>query len=210
MRAKREEIDVTIEVVPDGAVPSAIPLHRSLHERHRPAAPARGARQPAKGPRIIAKGWEERRQECREARRVGGSRAGARGQRAYLQSIYPGARSREQRSCSRRTKRSCRAIEELSRRTRSSIPRRKSCSRRTRAEHRERRAHARNEELSRVNGDLLNLLGQRASDSGDRRDDLRIRRFTPMGRARAEPDPGDIGRPIGHIKPNIDCRPRRR
>jgi two-component system CheB/CheR fusion protein len=34
--------------------------------------------------------------------------------------------------------------------------------------------------------------------------DLRIRRFTPTPRG-AQPDPGDVGRPIGQIKPNIDC-----
>ena len=35
--------------------------------------------------------------------------------------------------------------------------------------------------------------------------DLRIRRFTPMAEKVLNLIPADIGRPIGHIKPNIDC-----
>ena len=35
--------------------------------------------------------------------------------------------------------------------------------------------------------------------------DLRIRRFTPMAERVLNLIPADIGRPIGHIKPNIDC-----
>src|SRR5262249_40139714 len=35
--------------------------------------------------------------------------------------------------------------------------------------------------------------------------DLRIRRFTPMAERTLNLIPGDVGRPIGHIKPNIDC-----
>jgi hypothetical protein len=35
--------------------------------------------------------------------------------------------------------------------------------------------------------------------------DLRIRRFTPMAERVLNLIPSDVGRPIGHIKPNIDC-----
>ena len=35
--------------------------------------------------------------------------------------------------------------------------------------------------------------------------DLRIRRFTPMAERILNLIPTDVGRPIGHIKPNIDC-----
>ena len=35
--------------------------------------------------------------------------------------------------------------------------------------------------------------------------DLRIRRFTPMAEKVLNLIPADLGRPIGHIKPNIDC-----
>jgi two-component system, chemotaxis family, CheB/CheR fusion protein len=35
--------------------------------------------------------------------------------------------------------------------------------------------------------------------------DLRIRRFTPMAEKVLNLIPGDLDRPIGHIKPNIDC-----
>jgi len=34
---------------------------------------------------------------------------------------------------------------------------------------------------------------------------LRIRRFTPMAEKVLNLIPGDVGRPISHIKPNIDC-----
>jgi two-component system CheB/CheR fusion protein len=35
--------------------------------------------------------------------------------------------------------------------------------------------------------------------------DLRIRRFTPMAERVLNLLPGDIGRPIGHLRPNIEC-----
>jgi two-component system CheB/CheR fusion protein len=35
--------------------------------------------------------------------------------------------------------------------------------------------------------------------------DLRIRRFTPTAERVLNLLPNDIGRPISHIKPNIDC-----
>jgi two-component system CheB/CheR fusion protein len=35
--------------------------------------------------------------------------------------------------------------------------------------------------------------------------DLRIRRFTPMAERILNLIPGDVGRPIGHIKPNLNC-----
>jgi two-component system CheB/CheR fusion protein len=65
--------------------------------------------------------------------------------------------------------------------------------------------HGRNEELSRVNGDLLNLLASVQATLVIVENDLRIRRFTPMAERVLNLIPGDVGRPIGHIKPNIDC-----
>jgi two-component system CheB/CheR fusion protein len=65
--------------------------------------------------------------------------------------------------------------------------------------------HGRNEELSRANGDLLNLLGSVQATLVIVENDLRIRRFTPMAERVLNLIPGDVGRPIGHIKPNIDC-----
>jgi two-component system CheB/CheR fusion protein len=65
--------------------------------------------------------------------------------------------------------------------------------------------HGRNDELSRVNSDLLNLLGCVEIAIVIVASDLRIRRFTPMAERVLNLIPGDIGRPIGHIKPNIDC-----
>jgi two-component system, chemotaxis family, CheB/CheR fusion protein len=64
--------------------------------------------------------------------------------------------------------------------------------------------HGRNEDLARVNSDLLNLLAsvQLAIVMVD--NDLRIRRFTPVAEKILNLMPGDVGRPIGHIKPNID------
>src|SRR5207244_9152098 len=64
--------------------------------------------------------------------------------------------------------------------------------------------HARNEELSRVNSDLLNLLGSVQIAIVIIAGDMRIRRFTPMAEKILNLIPGDLGRPIGHIKPNIN------
>ena len=63
----------------------------------------------------------------------------------------------------------------------------------------------RNEELSRVNSDLLNLLASVQIAIVIVASDLRIRRFTPMAERVLNLIPADVGRPIGHIKPNIDC-----
>jgi len=63
----------------------------------------------------------------------------------------------------------------------------------------------RNEELSRVNSDLLNLLASVQIAIVIVASDLRIRRFTPMAERVLNLIASDVGRPIGHIKPNIDC-----
>ncbi len=65
--------------------------------------------------------------------------------------------------------------------------------------------HGRNEELARVNSDLVNLLGSVQIAIVIVSSDLRIRRFTPMAERVLNLIPGDVGRPIGHIKPNIHC-----
>jgi two-component system CheB/CheR fusion protein len=65
--------------------------------------------------------------------------------------------------------------------------------------------HGRNEELSRVNSDLVNLLGSVQIAIVIVTADLRIRRFTPMAEKLLNLIPGDVGRPIGNIKPNIEC-----
>ena len=63
----------------------------------------------------------------------------------------------------------------------------------------------RNEELSRVNSDLVNLLASVQIAIVIVASDLRIRRFTPMAERVLNLIPSDVGRPIGNIKPNIDC-----
>lgn len=65
--------------------------------------------------------------------------------------------------------------------------------------------HARNEELSRVNSDLVNLLASVQIAIVIVTRDLRIRRFTPMAERILNLIAGDLDRPIGQIKPNIDC-----
>jgi two-component system CheB/CheR fusion protein len=65
--------------------------------------------------------------------------------------------------------------------------------------------HGRNEELSRVNSDLVNLLASVEIAIVIVDGDLRIRRFTPMAERVLNLLPADLGRPITHIKPNIDC-----
>jgi two-component system CheB/CheR fusion protein len=63
----------------------------------------------------------------------------------------------------------------------------------------------RNEEMSRINSDLLNLLASVQIAIVIVTSDLRIRRFTPMAERVLNLIPSDVGRPLGHIKPNIDC-----
>lgn len=65
--------------------------------------------------------------------------------------------------------------------------------------------HNRNEELSRSNSDLLNLLGSVQIAIVMVTHDLRIRRFTPMAERILNLIPGDVGRRISDINPNIDC-----
>jgi len=62
----------------------------------------------------------------------------------------------------------------------------------------------RNEELSRVNSDLENLLASVQIAIVIVARDLKIRRFTPMAERVLNLIPSDVGRPISHIKPNID------
>jgi two-component system CheB/CheR fusion protein len=63
----------------------------------------------------------------------------------------------------------------------------------------------RNEELSRANSDLMNLLANVQIAIVMVSLDLRIRRFTPTAEKILNLIPSDVGRPIGHIKPNIEC-----
>jgi two-component system CheB/CheR fusion protein len=63
----------------------------------------------------------------------------------------------------------------------------------------------RNEELSRVNSDLENLIASVQIAIVIVARDLRIRRFTPMAERVLNLLHTDLGRPITHIKPNIDC-----
>src|SRR5262249_43393586 len=64
--------------------------------------------------------------------------------------------------------------------------------------------HGRNEELARINSDLVNLLNGVQMAIVIVAADLRIRRFTPMAERILNLIPGDIGRPISQIKPNIN------
>jgi two-component system, chemotaxis family, CheB/CheR fusion protein len=65
--------------------------------------------------------------------------------------------------------------------------------------------HARNEELIRSNSDMSNLLASVQIAIVIVSSDLRIRRFTPMAERVLNLISTDVGRPIGHIQPNIDC-----
>ena len=65
--------------------------------------------------------------------------------------------------------------------------------------------HGRNEELARINSDLMNLINGVQMAIVIVSGDLRIRRFTPVAERMLNLIPGDIGRPIGQIKPNIHC-----
>ena len=61
----------------------------------------------------------------------------------------------------------------------------------------------RNDELTLLNNDLNNLLSSVNIPIVMLSDDLRIRRFTPMAEKVMNLIPGDLGRPITDIKPNI-------
>lgn len=63
--------------------------------------------------------------------------------------------------------------------------------------------HNRNDELSHVNNDLNNLLSSVNIPIVMLGNDLRLRRFTPMAEKVMNLIPGDIGRPITDIKPNL-------
>jgi len=65
--------------------------------------------------------------------------------------------------------------------------------------------HGRNEELIRLNSDLSNLLASVQASVVIVGNDLRIRRFTPTAAETLNLIAADVGRPIHHIKPNIDC-----
>lgn len=62
----------------------------------------------------------------------------------------------------------------------------------------------RNAELARLNNDLVNILTGVNIPIIMVSRDLRIRRFTPPAEKIYNLIPGDIGRPIGDIKPNLD------
>ncbi|MBV8050431.1 MAG: PAS domain-containing protein, partial [Acidobacteriaceae bacterium] len=62
----------------------------------------------------------------------------------------------------------------------------------------------RNAELTLANNDLTNLLGNVNIPVVMIGDDLRIRRFTPPAQKLLNLLPGDIGRRLGEIRPNID------
>jgi two-component system CheB/CheR fusion protein len=64
--------------------------------------------------------------------------------------------------------------------------------------------HGRNEELSRANSDLMNILSSVQIAILIVSSDLRVRRFTPMAERTLNLIATDVGRPIGHIKPNLD------
>jgi two-component system CheB/CheR fusion protein len=62
----------------------------------------------------------------------------------------------------------------------------------------------RNAELGSANNDLLNLLGHVDIPVVMVSNDLRIRRFTPPAQKHLNLLPGDIGRRLGEIRPNLD------
>jgi two-component system CheB/CheR fusion protein len=63
----------------------------------------------------------------------------------------------------------------------------------------------RNDELGAVNSDLSNLLASVQIPIVMVTRDLRIRRITPAAEKVLNIIPSDIGRPIGHLKPNFVC-----
>ncbi|HEY3498067.1 MAG TPA: chemotaxis protein CheB [Polyangiaceae bacterium] len=64
---------------------------------------------------------------------------------------------------------------------------------------------SRNIQLTELNSDLVNLLASVQIPIVMVSADLKIRRFTPAAERLLNLIPSDVGRPIGHIKPNIRC-----
>ena len=62
----------------------------------------------------------------------------------------------------------------------------------------------RNSELGQLNDDLTNLLSTVNIPILMLSGDWRIRRFTPQAEKLLNLLPGDVGRPIGHVRPNVD------
>jgi two-component system CheB/CheR fusion protein len=65
--------------------------------------------------------------------------------------------------------------------------------------------NARNDELSQVNSDLLNLLSAVPAVIVMVTRDLRIRRFTPMAEQVLNLIPTDVGRPLGDLRTNLNA-----
>ena len=63
----------------------------------------------------------------------------------------------------------------------------------------------RNTQLTTVNSDLVNLLASVQIPIVMVSSDLTLRRFTPAAERLFNLIPSDVGRPIGHIRPNIRC-----
>jgi two-component system CheB/CheR fusion protein len=63
----------------------------------------------------------------------------------------------------------------------------------------------RNTQLTSVNSDLVNLLASVQIPIVMVSSDLALRRFTPAAERLFNLIPSDVGRPIGHIRPNIRC-----
>jgi two-component system, chemotaxis family, CheB/CheR fusion protein len=61
----------------------------------------------------------------------------------------------------------------------------------------------RNNELSRANSDLVNVLANAQIAIVIVSNDLKIRHVTPAAERTLNVLPSDVGRPIGHIKPNV-------
>jgi two-component system CheB/CheR fusion protein len=64
---------------------------------------------------------------------------------------------------------------------------------------------SRNLQLTEANSDLINLLASVQIPIVMVSSDLKIRLFTPAAERALNLIPSDVGRPIGHIKPNIRC-----
>ncbi|QDT16221.1 CheR family methyltransferase [Alienimonas californiensis] len=65
--------------------------------------------------------------------------------------------------------------------------------------------HERNGELSQLNADLTNLMANVQLAIVVVGSDLAVRRFTPLAGKLLNLIPGDVGRSIGQIRPDIDC-----
>lgn len=190
LRAHGQEIDLALEVVPFGAPAGKDRRYLVLFHETAAAAPAKG---------------KSAKRSTVEPSRVGKLEQELAATREYLQSIIQEleAANEELQSANEEMLSSAEELQSTNEELDTAKEELQSTNEELNTMNDE--LHGRNEELSRVNSDLVNLLNSVECAIVIVQSDLRIRRFTSLAESLLNLRATDVGRPIGHIKPNIDC-----